>query len=329
MKASFEAIALNVTGGEEVESVEHIQTLWSGYGEILRVYVNGGTHPSIVLKSIVLPEAVKHPRGWNTDRSHARKLKSYDVEMHWYRDWSHRCGDMCRVASCLEVVSSGGQQTIVLEDLNAAGFDARKEALTQRELAVCLSWLANFHATFLNEPVPGLWATGTYWHLATRPDELAAMQDIELQRAASDIDRALNGSRYQTIVHGDAKVANFCFSSDGASVAAVDFQYVGGGCGMKDVAYLMGSCLTEQQCELWEGELLAIYFQEVELALQRLNKDVDFKALKSEWLSLFPYAWADFHRFLLGWMPSHAKVNGYSERLTSRVIADLAKKPFD
>ena len=34
----------------------------------------------------------------------------------------------------------------------------------------------------------GLWQTGTYWHLATRPDEYAAMEDGELKRVAGEIE---------------------------------------------------------------------------------------------------------------------------------------------
>jgi len=46
-------------------------------------------------------------------------------------------------------------------------------------------------------------------------------------------------------VHGDAKLANFCFSRDGKKVAAVDFQYVDGGCGMKDLSrIIVGSSIA-------------------------------------------------------------------------------------
>lgn len=70
----------------------------------------------------------------------------------------------------------------------------------------------------------------------TRPDELSAMKPSHLKGAAEAIDSKLNQCKFQTIVHGDAKVANFCFTPDSKSIAAVDFQYVGSGCGMKDVA---------------------------------------------------------------------------------------------
>src|SRR5690606_28569084 len=115
---------------------------------------------------------------------------------------------------------------------DASGFGGRRQQLTDTEITACLRWLAAFHALFMHEAPVGLWEVGTYWHLATRPDERAAMQDLELRHAADAIDRTLNSASHQTIVHGDAKVANFCFASDRGAVAAVDFQYVGASAGV-------------------------------------------------------------------------------------------------
>ena len=163
----------------------------------------------------------------------------------------------------------------------------------------------------------GLWEVGTYWHLETRPQELEVLDDQRLKGVAPIIDEKLSNCAYKTFVHGDAKLANFCFAKDG-QVAGVDFQYVGGGCGMKDVAYFVGSCLDERESERLENQILDTYFQHLQAALPVRNE-----ALESEWRSLYRVAWADFHRFLKGWSPGHWKINSYSERITTEVINSL------
>jgi thiamine kinase-like enzyme len=180
-----------------------------------------------------------------------------------------------------------------------------------------LSWLAKFHASYLSKAPKGLWEVGTYWHLETRPQELAVLDDEKLKRAAVAIDEKLNDCQYKTFVHGDAKLANFCFSKDG-KVAGLDFQYVGGGCGMKDVAYFIGSCLNEADCERLEAKILDTYFKYLQSEFQERNE-----ALETEWRSLYRVAWADFHRFLKGWSPGHWKINDYSERVGAEVISNL------
>lgn len=326
MNQHFKDIVLASTAAREIKNEQVIQHLWSDYGKIIKVGLAEGRVPSAVLKYIALPDEVTHPRGWNTSRSHARKIKSYDVEIHWYQQWSQRCPQACRVAKCYSASSDEHEHVIVLEDLDAAGYPIRKSTLGKQAAKVCLKWLANFHATFLNEVPDGLWPIGTYWHLDTRPDELEAMGEGGLKKYAHVIDEALNQCKYKTLVHGDAKVANFCFSPDGQQVAAVDFQYVGGGCGMKDVVYFLGSCMSESQCEQWHEELLDDYFNELKIALEKSGKPIDWSELHQEWCEMFSIAWADFHRFLLGWMPTHHKVNAFSERLADSVVKLYSEK---
>jgi hypothetical protein len=315
----FEELILSITGSSGIEACELLQELWSGYGRILRISLTGGAHASVVVKLISLPLDSRHPRGWNTDRSHARKVKSYEVETRWYRDWSMKCGELCRVPRLLAFDQVGEETLLVLEDLDSAGFPARNLS----EVKGCLRWLAHFHATFMGEEPKGLWETGTYWHLATRPDEWDALESGPLKDAAEEIDDKLTQATYQTIVHGDAKLANFCFSPSGDGVAAVDFQYVGGGCGMKDVAYLIGSCLSDSECEGQESDLLDFYFKELQAGLLEKQPDLDPEAVIAEWRGLFPVAWTDFHRFLKGWSPGHWKLNSYSERVARSVLEAL------
>jgi len=206
---------------------------------------------------------------------------------------------------------------MVLEDLDAAGFPLRKHGIGWEEISSCLKWLAEFHASYLGINPKGLWNEGTYWHLKTRPEELAELSDHKLKEAAPLIDQKLKNCTHQTFVHGDAKLANFCFGKD-HQVAGVDFQYVGGGCGMKDLAYFIGSCLSESECERLEANILDPYFNYLQAALGDKNE-----SLETEWRSLYRVAWADFHRFLKGWSPGHWKINSYSERVTAEVINNL------
>ena len=326
MNKHFKALTLKATGARELFKIETIQSLWSGYGEIVRYGLQGCELKSVVIKHVCLPDQAQHPRGWNTDLSHQRKVKSYHVEMAWYLQWSALCSDQCRVPKCLAVESQHDEMFILLEDLDSSGFPMRHAQVSSREIKTCLSWLANFHAIFLHRQPENLWAIGTYWHLDTRPDELQALQDMPLKKSAAAIDKALRLSPFQTFVHGDAKLANFCFSDDGRQVAAVDFQYVGGGCGMKDVAYFLGSCLDERQCQQQETELLDYYFQQLKKAISVHHTMIDPEAVELNWRLLYPIAWTDFHRFIKGWSPGHWKINSYSEQLAHGVISRLANK---
>ena len=187
---------------------------------------------------------------------------------------------------------------------------------------VCLAWLAAFHARFLGVAPEGLWKTGTYWHLATRPDELAAIDDADLRAAAPILDRKLRAATFQTFVHGDAKLANFCFAPGGRAVAAVDFQYVGGGCGMKDVAYLLSG---ESSSEAVEQRHLDTYFKHLREGVARLHPSIDVATLESEWRALYPIAGADFCRFMAGWAKEHWRSDGAGQRLVRDVLRKLGE----
>lgn len=312
---------LAITGASSIVSTEVVQTLWSGYGEIKRYVLADGKYESVIVKHIQLPDQSKHPRGWNTPLSHQRKLNSYQVERKWYQQYASQTDTFCKVPTSYHAVEKDAELLLIMEDLDASGFSIRMspEEMTLDHAKNCLRWLAYFHAKFIGVEPNGLWPIGTYWHLDTRPDELEKMGNKPLKAAAKGIDTRLNDSTYQTLVHGDAKLANFCFAANG-DVAAVDFQYVGRGCGMKDVAYFISSCFDEEDCEKYENELLSSYFNQLQKAL---DNNTVYQQVKEEWSELYRYAWADFYRFLDGWGPGHWKMHDYSKNITQRVIDEL------
>ena len=313
-------MVLRSTGADAIVDTEVVQRLWSGYGQLVRCRLEGGEQSSVIVKHVRWPDEQHHPRGWSSDRSHERKVASYRVETTWYDRYASTCTDRCRVPQCLALDHRNDDVVIVLEDLDTSGFPGRRAHVTDREVDACISWLAGFHARFMGTRPDGLWTTGTYWHLATRPDELAAMDAGPLKDAAAELDAMLNGSPFHTLVHGDAKVANFCFAADGRRAAAVDFQYVGGGCGMKDLAYFISSCFDEEECEARSPALLDRYFEMLGRNLAQAGSALELDALEQDWRTLYPIAWADFSRFLQGWSPDHWKLHDYSARLVDDAL---------
>jgi len=291
--------------------IEHeIQSLWSGYGQIIRC--KSETYDRHYVVKVIAPEnASEHPRGWNTSASHQRKLKSYQVEANFYQQLAKNTNEQNKVPELIASKISADYTLLVLEDLDESGYFVRKDQGDWPSLSLAIRWLAYFHARFIGHSGTGLWPIGTYWHLATRQDELLTMPDSEFKKHAHDIDDRLNNAKFQTLLHGDAKFENLCFHANKKEVAAVDFQYVGCGSGVKDLAYLVGSCLNEKQLYQFDELIVNEYLIHLKSALNYYQSSVDFDALADETQRLYPVAWADFYRFLLGWNPQSWKICDY------------------
>ncbi|GIU38318.1 phosphotransferase [Shewanella schlegeliana] len=335
--SSVENVLVDFFESTNFKKNSKIQSLWSGYGEVARnsftskELVNKFGVSQFIVKHICPPKQVNHPRGWSTSVSHQRKIDSYQVETNFYKTFSERCDSYCRVPRFLgerRFIEDGrSSQLILMADLDDQGFYCRATSLTVEQTKLCLRWLAHFHAKFMHfsagNTYDELWPIGCYWHLATRMEEWQSMPESRLKQQASAIDNLLNNCEYKTVVHGDAKVANFCFNHDFTDVAAVDFQYVGSGSGVKDLVYLIGSCLSETECENNFTQLVNEYFIDLTHALGLYQPTIDPILVVKEWQNMVNFAWADFERFLVGWAPNHKKRNQFSQRITSKALASI------
>ena len=124
-------------------------------GEFFRATLVDGPAPSVVVKSIRPPSSQRHPRGWASSRSHERKLRSYEVEKTFYASHAARTHAACRLPACLAATAFADGQAFVLEDLDGAGFGARRASLSPSVLRVALRWLAEFHTLFLGDAAKG------------------------------------------------------------------------------------------------------------------------------------------------------------------------------
>jgi len=313
----------NMLNDKSIIEQETLQSLWSGYGSIVRYY-SEDTQQRYIVKQIKTDNAnLAHPRGWNTSTSHQRKLKSYQVELAFYQQYAKQTKPECRVAQLVASEVRPDGYLLVLEDLDESGFPVRKDIGDWHTVKLGIRWLANFHAQFMSQPINDLWQQGGYWHLSTRQDELAAMPEGELKQHAQKLDNQLQNAHYQTLVHGDAKLENMCFNLDGDDVVMVDFQYVGKGAGVIDLAYFAGSAFHQAELETYHHDILNEYLAQLKQALIQQESTIDFKKLEQEYRYLYPIAWADFHRFLLGWNPNSWKMNSYIEKITQIALNSL------
>lgn len=320
MDDELEIWVLSCSGADRIVSVDTLQQLWSGYGHVRRLHLSGGQASTLVLKDIDPPAAPAHPRGWSGATGDARKRRSYATEAHWYR---RACLPApARTPRAVAIDEHDGRTRLLLEDL-APAYPLRQRSLTAKTIEPCLRWLACFHARHLHDAGTEPWGTGCYWHLATRREEYDAMDDGPLKRAAAALDAALADVRYSTLVHGDAKLANFLFTADGREAACVDFQYVGHGPGIRDVIYLFGSCLDEATLHACTDALLDRYAQHLIAQLTLHQPAIDAQAVADEWLGLHDVAVADFQRFLAGWAPEHAKRTDYARTRTMQALRQL------
>lgn len=294
---------------------EVVQPLWSNYGEISRWF---SASKSIITKYIHPPSKQNHPKGWDGNVGHARKIKSYKIEEHFYKEYSSLLIPGCIIPKYYGGAQYEGAKVYLLSDLLVDHFKPLNEVKDDLIFG-CITWLAAFHASFFMEKPKGLWTNGAYWHLDTRREELEKMPNGDLKTNAVIIASKLEYARFKTIIHGDAKWANFL--SNGKDIAGVDFQYVGGGVGIQDVVYFMTSCLDDSDLLKYEEKILNVYFQSLSEYLSVFS--LDFDALETEWRSLYSFAWADFNRFLQGWSPGHWKCNSYMEKQTSLALSKI------
>ncbi|CAI4212135.1 unnamed protein product [Parascedosporium putredinis] len=251
----------------EITHFTKLQTLWAGYGHVCAITARAineeagqrarlacgqsGVEPDddstfrLILKLVAPPAAhASH------DEGHLRKMLSYEVEQYFYDQVAPHLTDDVAVARCLASTRDAegregarelaGMSAVILTDLRtkfsvmgkAEGF-CRQGRFTPR-------WL---------------WLNGGYTYLATRRTEYDSLRkdpysdwrepfcatNEPSSRSIAEKAAAFltpSGRPYESYIHGDVKSENLCTTDSGDQVAFFDFQYVGLGLGVCDLAKL-------------------------------------------------------------------------------------------
>ncbi|KAI4679384.1 uncharacterized protein J4E84_008415 [Alternaria hordeiaustralica] len=212
------ASALLSEKGLELQSLQTIQSLWAGYGEICRVFANPIGSPDST-KSYVL-KLVNPPPTKAGDEGHTRKILSYQIEQYFYSHLAPQMPATLPVAECVASINrhntDGTSMTaMLLSDLKqqypVAG--EKRDVLTTTQAHAALDWLSGFHgfwwtrvksldsASLVLPPLEevqrygqassnkSVWLNGGYTYLATRRkeyDTLAKDYDAEWNEPLTD-----------------------------------------------------------------------------------------------------------------------------------------------
>ncbi len=282
----------------DVQGLQHIQDLWKGYGQVYR-YENEANH-----------RVIKHyhwsqlPRAKTPAEAFAieRKITSFKNEVAWYAEKPLGASFQAFPATYGHAVGKD-EIVLVMQDIGSLGYDCHRSTIPPTEISNTLKLLAQLHAAGLQAPLPQQW--GGYWHLATRPYEWENMPSGPIKRHAKPLQQTLQNCPYITVLHGDAKPANYGVHQTTGAVVAYDFQYWGRGVGSQDVAcYLFG---VASNAESW-NYYTARYFEFLDNALEAHPQK---EQVITAWRALMPICRLDYYRFLLGWNPQHKKLANY------------------
>jgi aminoglycoside phosphotransferase (APT) family kinase protein len=306
-KASEDASAINIDLQVDDLQVTTLCRLWAGMGLIYRVRISlpvGSTtsgnrttgNDEIAIKHIIPPPSSKRSFGDH------RKASSYHVEANFYENLAQELiAKGVSVPTPYHVERGKGDSVIIAMSYHESKVNPTEN---QQRVRLVLSWLAQFHAMYWDADAAdrvvqqaGLQAVGSYWYLATRPDEHEEMPDHgwqgRLKRAARAIDARLQRDPLQCVIHGDAKDANILMDEHG-KVTFCDFQYCGRGPPTRDLAYFFCSSVSIDD----EKEALEYYWNELKA---RLPLNVSPAPTWEQLQDSMEFAYADFYRFMSGW----------------------------
>ncbi|KAJ9474564.1 CHK domain-containing protein [Pseudozyma hubeiensis] len=321
--------------GTRVTKATHLTDLWAGYGHIYRIHVeHPPSSSSTRLDDTYIVKYIRPPPQQSAyDEGHARKMLSYRVEGNFYRHFAHIvAAEELSVPALFASADDAGEggELLVLEDISIRFpvLTERRGTLDPAQIRKSLEWLANFHArswnitrrsdlhSFCPEPSAaanwlgsGLWKQGGYHYLSTRQQELSSISPTSHWgslglHANSDLPTAVDwclnnpaSASSLSLIHGDVKSANMAFNTTSTRMAMYDFQYVGIGLGVQDLAkFLTTSIPPHHLNQDGEETLLKTYHDFLTQNLPR-GAEYSFDQLQQDW-ELALVSWT---RFLAGW----------------------------
>lgn len=207
-------------------------------------------------------------------------LRAYEIEVCFYRDLAQRVDARVPALYLADVEPDTGWFTLILEDIVGGRQGDQIEACSPEVAAAVMEEMAGLHVPCWE--APDLAALG--WLNRNSPDSdqfLAVMVgglfpgflDRYRERLAPEhvdlcqlfVDHLTTWTKLRTgpftASHGDFRLDNLLFQPGQRRPVVVDWQTLAWGSGSTDVAYFIGGCLTPEDRQAHELDLLARYHE--------------------------------------------------------------------
>jgi hypothetical protein len=215
-------------------------------------------------------------------RAVASSMGLYEREVRFYSDVASRVGVTVPGCSLAEIDVDSGLFVLILADLSPARAGDQLTGAADDEIAAAVATAARLHATWWDSPSVSGWAWlpsqaaligGTLerapelypafaeaWSGDFSDEELKLGEKVTLH--LGPLVEAIDHPPF-TLVHGDYRLDNLFFSSDG-DVAVIDWQLpFRGFSGAFDVALLLASSLTPEDRNRLMASLEQTYLEEL------------------------------------------------------------------
>lgn len=243
---------------------------------------NGGGGPRTIVAKCPSPDP--------GTRAIATAMRSYALELGWYRELSREIGVSCPACLHLEANADATEFALLLQDMSPAEQGDQLAGATVAQIDAALTQAARLHAPFwgqarLNDigwlqqsPMAASMfrqmTAALYPRFRERYAERLAPDVLDLCDAfVAHADKYFEFTpSAPTVQHRDFRIDNILFSTDGASACVVDWQTLGPGAGAADVAYLLGTSIADPAVRAGEEERLVNAYAD---QLRALGADAD------------------------------------------------------
>jgi hypothetical protein len=211
-------------------------------------------------------------------RAIAAALRSYELELGWYRELAPKLDVACPACLYLESDAAQNSFALLLEDLSPSTQGDQLAGASIGQIEAALRQAARLHAPYWGKPalydiewlqpapsttamirqmVPPLYAQFRERYAKRLAPEIFEMGNAFVARVDAYFDIQ---PRANTVQHRDFRVDNILYSPDGKQAHVVDWQTLGIGAGASDVAYLVGTSIADADVRVQEEERLVRYY---------------------------------------------------------------------